>query len=100
MTSCALLANIDLVHFQSIDLLTLQQLGFADIVDLNFLQHLANNHLDVLVVDIDALQAIDLLNFVHQIGGQFFDALDGEDVVRGKVCPRRYNRPFSMTSPS
>ena len=33
-------------------------------VDLDLLQHLAHDHLDVLVVDLDALQAVDALDLV------------------------------------
>src|SRR5215468_2515206 len=91
MTGCALLAlsfhaSVDLVELDLVDLLALQQLGIAGVVDLDFLQHLANDHLDVLVVDVDALQPIDLLNFIHEVGCQFFDALDCENVVRGWIA--------------
>src|SRR6185437_3395681 len=79
-------ANVDLIHFGPVDLLALQQFSIADVVDLDLLQHLANDHLDVLVVDVDALQAVDLLDFVYQIGRQFLDALDGEDVVRRGIA--------------
>ena len=79
-------ADVDLVHLAPVDLLALQQLGIAGVVDLDLLQHLANDHLDVLVVDVDALQPVDLLDFVDQIGRQFLDALDGENVVRGGIA--------------
>src|SRR3712207_7921804 len=36
-----------------------QQRGIAAVGDLDLLQHLANDHLDVLVVDLHALQSID-----------------------------------------
>ena len=85
--------RVDLVDLDLVDLLALQQLGFACVVDLDLLQHLANDHLDVLVVDVDALQPIDLLDFVDQVGRQLLDALDGENVVRSRDCPRRYSRP-------
>ena len=67
-------------------LLALQQLGLAGVVDLDLLQHLANDHLDVLVVDVDALQPVDLLDFVDEVGRQLLDALDGEDVVRSGIA--------------
>jgi hypothetical protein len=38
--------------------------------------------LDVLVVDADALQAVNLLDFVHQPRGELLLALHAEDVVR------------------
>ena len=79
-------AGVDLVHLDLVDLLALDQVGLAGIVDLDLLQHLANDHLDVLVVDGDALQPVDLLDLVDQIGGELLDALDRQDVVRGGVA--------------
>ena len=38
--------------------------------------------LDVLVVDADALQAVDLLDLVDEPGGELLLALDAQDVVR------------------
>jgi hypothetical protein len=54
--------------------------------DLDLLQHLANDHLDVLVVDLHALQPVDLLDLVDEIGGELLDALDRQDVVRRRVA--------------
>src|SRR5262249_50978725 len=45
-------------------------------------KHLSYDHLDVLVIDVDALQTIDLLNFVDQIALKFFDAANRKNVVR------------------
>ena len=81
-TAAALISSISLWSTCS----PCKQLGLAGVVDLDLLQHLADDHLDVLVVDLDALQPVDLLDFVDQIGGQFLDALDGEDVVRGGIA--------------
>src|SRR6185312_6159158 len=78
--------GIDLVEFRAVDLLALQELRLAGVVDLDLLQHLANDHLDVLVVDGDALQPVDLLDLVDQIGREFLDTLDGENVVRSGVA--------------
>ena len=50
-----------------VHVLALEQRRIARVLDLPFLQHLAHNHLDVLVIDLDALQAIDLLHFVDHI---------------------------------
>ncbi len=47
--------GVDLVELDFVDLLAMQQFGLADLVDLDLLQHLANDHLDMLVVDIDTL---------------------------------------------
>src|SRR6185437_5415505 len=86
LLSCFNSACIDLVELDLVELLALQQLGLAGLVDLNLLQHLANDHLDVLVVDLHALQAIDLLDLVDEIGGQLFDTADGENVVRSGIA--------------
>ena len=40
----------------------------------------------MLVVDAHALQPIDLLDLVDQIGGEILHALDGEDVVGRRVA--------------
>ena len=39
------------------------------------------DHFDVLVIDIDALQPVDFLDFVHEILLQFLLAQDRQDVV-------------------
>ncbi|MCB9958360.1 MAG: hypothetical protein H6843_07135 [Rhodospirillaceae bacterium] len=54
--------------------------------DLDLLQHLANDHLDVLVVDLHALQPIDVLDLVDQIVGQRLHAHHRQDVVRHRVA--------------
>ena len=40
----------------------------------------------MLVVDGHALQTVDLLDLVDEIVREFLDALDGQDVVRGRVA--------------
>ena len=57
-----------------------------DFGDLPLLQHLADDHLDVLVVDLHALQAVDLLHLLDQVVGQRLDAHDGEDVMRRGIA--------------
>ena len=54
--------------------------------DLDLLQHLANDHLDVLVVDQHALEPVDLLDLIDEVARQLLDALDRQDVVRGRVA--------------
>src|SRR5262245_56390862 len=78
--------RVDLVELDLVDLLALDQIGFASIIDLDLLQHLANDDLDVLVVDRHALQAIDVLDLVDQIGGELLDALDRQDVMRRRIA--------------
>src|ERR1700674_1219094 len=79
-------AGIDLVKLDLVDLLALDQVGLAGIVDLDLLQHLPDNHFDVLVVDADALQPVDLLDFIDQISGEILDALDRQNVVRCRIA--------------
>ena len=55
----------------------------SEIFDL--LQHLADDDFDVLVVDRNALQAVDLLDLVDEIVGQRLDTEDGENVLRRGV---------------
>ena len=50
--------------------------------DLDLLQHLANDHLDMLVVDLHALQTVDVLDLVDQIVGQRLDTQHLQDVMR------------------
>src|SRR5262249_8705047 len=38
--------------------------------------------LDVLVIDVDTLEAVDFLDLVDQVSLQFLDAADGKDVMR------------------
>src|SRR5215831_5346344 len=65
-----------------IDLLLEEERGVADVFDLHPAHHLADDGLDVLVVDVDALQAVDLLHGVDEIGLRVLFAEDGENVVR------------------
>jgi len=60
----------------------LQGLGVAHILDLHLPHHLPDDDLDVLVVDVDALQPVDLLDFVDQVAVQCLLAEDRQDLVR------------------
>ena len=72
-----LFEEAELVH-----LLVDQELGVADILDLHPPHHLPRDDLDVLVVDVHALQPVDLLDFVDEILLQLLLAKDVQDVVR------------------
>src|SRR6266851_5339795 len=78
--------DVELVELDLVDLLARDHVGLALIGDLHLLQHLTDNHLDVLVVDEHALQPVDLLDFVDQIGSEFLDALDRQNVVRRRIA--------------
>src|SRR5690348_6795014 len=72
-----LFAEAELVH-----LLLQQELGVAHVFHFDPAHHLAHDDLDVLVADVDALQPVDLLDFVHQVSLQLFFAQHSENVVR------------------
>src|SRR5215472_1423050 len=65
-----------------LDLVANQKIGVLDLLDSDPPQHLANDRLDVLVVDAHALQPVDLLDFVHQVLGQRLLAENRQNVVR------------------
>jgi len=45
-------------------------------------EHLAHDHLDVLVVDLDPLQTVDLLDLIDQVLGDFLFPNNGQDIMR------------------
>ena len=59
-----------------------QHLGIARLLDLHLAQHLADDDLDVLVGNVNALQAVNDLHFLEQIVLHALDAFDLQDVVR------------------
>ena len=65
-----------------LDLLVDEEVRVAHVLDADAPQHLADDDLDVLVVDGDALQAVDLLDLVDEVRRQLLLALDAKDVVR------------------
>src|SRR5450830_1748999 len=50
-----------------------EECRIARVDNLHFLQHLANNHLHMLDVDIDTLRTIDLLHFLNQVASRLLD---------------------------
>src|SRR5438552_8970117 len=78
--------GVDLVELDLVDLFARDHVGIALVGDLHLLQHLTDNHFDVLVVDQHALQPVDLLDFVDQIGSEFLDALNRQNVVRRRIA--------------
>src|SRR5664280_784192 len=65
-----------------VDLLFQQERGIAHVFHFHPAHHLANDHFDVLVADVDTLQAVNFLDFIHQVGLQFLLAQHGKNVVR------------------
>ena len=58
--------GVDLVHLLKVDLLADEQGGIPALGDLDLLEHLADDHLDMLVVDLHALQSIDFLDLARR----------------------------------
>src|SRR6185436_3935917 len=80
-----------LVHIRdarAVELLAAQQRGVAAVGDFDLAQQLANDHLDVLVVDVHALQPVHVLDLAHQVVRQRLHALQAQDVVRVRLAVR------------
>ena len=71
--------ELETVHNQSG-----QQVRIASVRDLNLSQHTCYDDFDVLVADLHALQAIDLLNFVDQVLLNSLFAANSQNIVRNK----------------
>src|SRR6266852_6204894 len=65
-----------------VDLLLQEELRVAHVFDLDPAHHLPGDGLDVLVVDVHALQTVNLLNGVDQVGLRELFAEDGQQVVQ------------------
>src|SRR5215207_7507841 len=63
-------------------MLALEERSLSGFKNANLLKHLPHNDTDVLVIDLHALQAIDLLHFVEQILLDRARSLDAKNVVR------------------
>src|SRR6185295_12346973 len=66
----------------ALDLLAGDVTRLARVRDLHAPEHLPNDHLDVLVVDLHALQTVDVLYLVDDVAGELFHAEQPQDVLR------------------
>src|SRR6056297_1899314 len=80
--SVAVELPVFLDHVYRVELLALQELAVARVENFDLAQHLPDDDLDVLVVDLHALEPIDVLDFLHQVIGQRLDAQQAKNVVR------------------
>src|SRR5262249_10368265 len=81
-----------------VDLFVDQELGVPNILDLDPSHHLAGDDLDVLVVDVHALETVDLLDFVDEVGLQRLLAEDVQDIVRvRRAVQKRHAGPDTLT---
>jgi hypothetical protein len=69
-------------ELQLVHLLAPQEVRVAGFRDADLAEHLADDDLDVLVVNGDTLQAIDFLDFVDEVLLELLRAADVEDFVR------------------
>ena len=74
--------GVFLLELELVDLFAPEERGVARLGDAHLAQHLADDDLDVLVVDRHALQAINFLHFVDQMLLQFLRSADVENFVR------------------
>src|SRR3569833_2686903 len=65
-----------------VDLFALEQAGVAGVGHFDYAQHMMNDEHDVLVVDLHALQTVDVLHLVDDVVCERLDALETQDVVR------------------
>jgi len=72
---------VGLFELQPVHLLFEDEIRVAHVHHLHPAHHLAHNDFDVLVVDAHPLQAVDFLDFIHQVFGQGHLALDLENVL-------------------
>src|SRR6266581_231138 len=75
-------AFVFLAETELVELLLEQELSIAHVFDFHPAHHLANDHFDVLVANVYALQPVNLLDFIHQVRLQLFFAQNRQDVVR------------------
>ena len=69
-----------------INLLAFKEARVTWIDDIDLLQHLTHNYFNMFVVYEHALQTINFLNFIDEIGCKFFNALDGKNIMWGRIA--------------
>ena len=76
--------NLGVFRFKhiTVNLLADEERCIARNGDFNFSQHLRNDNLNMLVVNLNALQTVNVLNFLNQIFSQFLNAQDTQNVMR------------------
>src|SRR5690606_26705491 len=78
-------ALVDLLELDRIDVVAGDIGRVALRGHFHLLQHLPDDHLNVLVVDEHALQPVDFLYLVDEVGSQRLHALDRQDIVRSRI---------------
>src|SRR5690606_17657309 len=70
------------VELEAVNRVSLEEIGVARVLDLHLAEHLAADHLDVLVVGVHALRAIHLLHFIDDVALRLLGAERVQDLVR------------------
>ena len=78
---CSIDLLVDLLEGRPLDLVAPEEVGVARIGDLHLAQHLADDDLDVLVVDLHALDAVDRLHLVDEVLLEFLRAAGLEQIL-------------------
>ena len=84
LLALCLQALIDQAYMRDLSLFAGQELSAVTrIQDLALAQHLADDHFNVLVVDLHALQTVHILHFLDNVVGHGVDTAQTQDVMRG-----------------
>ena len=73
---------IGIEHFGTFNLFAVDVIGVAGVFDHYPSQHLANNHFNVLVVDLHTLEAVNVLHLINNVTGQLFRAEQSQNILR------------------
>jgi hypothetical protein len=84
----------------AVELLAAQESGLAGSTTSTLRSIWRMIDLDVLVVDLHALQAVHVLDLAHQVVGQRLDALQAQDVVRVRLAVGDHLAASPPCSPS
>ena len=74
--------GIDVLHLQTACQSTADQVGGAGVGHTHLAAHLTDDDLDMLIVDLNALQTVDLLDLVDQVVLHVLQTLDGQNILR------------------
>ena len=81
-----------LVEGLLIDIFSVEECGITGIGHTHFLEHLTDDNLDVFVVNVYPLEAIDFLDLVHEVFLEFAHAADIENLLTAHGLMDDYNQ--------
>ena len=88
--------GIDILDFQTVCQSTADEVGRTGVGHADLAAHLTDDDLDMLIVDLNALQTVDLLDLADEVVLNIAQTLDGQDVIKsaaneireGRFCKR------------